>query len=170
MVQTCEMLKHHRWSIISERKKEKKICSSFRQWDWQSLYPITALLKRKIYSCILKSFGSSTTNWAHHAICFFFTFSICDGLKKNSTMIIRAKQTRHSCDQHRPTQNTFAWKPLFHYSTTESTFQYLFLFFFFLSSWPLTFTWAESQKDLELDLSHFSLASHLCRNNDYSTC
>lgn len=160
-MQTREMLKHHRWSIISERKKEKKICSSFRQWDWQSLYPITALLKRKIYSCILKSFGSSTTNWAHHAICFFFTFSICDGLKKNSTMIIRAKQTRHSCDQHRPTQNTFAWKPLFHYSTTESTFQYLFIFFFFfvILTFNLHLSWITERPGTGFKPFFFSISS-----------
>lgn len=155
MVQTCEMLKHHRWSIISERKKEKKICSSFRQWDWQSLYPITALLKRKRYSCILKS---------------FFTFSICDGLKKKLNYDHQSKTNKA---QLRPAQTHTehvcmeAAVSLFNHRVNISVFTY---FLFFLSSWPLTFTWAESRKDLELDLSHFSLASHLCRNNDYSTC
>lgn len=152
-MQTCEMLKHHRWSIISERKKEKKICSSFRQWDWQSLYPITALLKRKRYSCILKS---------------FFTFSICDGLKK--TQLWSSEQNKQgtaatSTDPHRTRlhgSRCFIIQP-------QSQHFSIYLFSFFLSSWPLTFTWAESRKDLELDLSHFSLASHLCRNNDYST-
>lgn len=167
MVQTREMLKHHRWSIISERKKEKKICSSFRQWRWQSLYPITALLKRKRYSCILKSFGSSTTNWAHHAICFFFYIFHLWWLKKKLNYDHQSKANKA---QLRPAQTHTehvcmeAAVSLFNHRVNISVFIY-FLFFFFLSSWPLTFTWAESRKDLELDLSHFSLASHLCRNN-----
>lgn len=161
MVQTREMLKHHRWSIISERKKEKKICSSFRQWRWQSLYPITALLKRKRYSCILKSFGSSTTNWAHHAICFFFYIFHLWWLKKKLNYDHQSKANKA---QLRPAQTHTehvcmeAAVSLFNHRVNISVFIY-FLFFFVILTFNLHLSWITERPGTGFKPFFFSISS-----------